>query len=440
MKTIYQKIAMLLFLGFFAQIILFGIFYKHVVTDKVITEVNYQENKRQSIMEQVIDKIQNTINKPKRITNMLHNYSKKYNINLIVKDEKGFVIFSSIAPKKLTTSIAKEGYVKIRGRITYIVHGYFPAKISDSTLNIKDELGRIFIVFIIIMISIIILILIYKAIVNPLKKLSKAVNNINYGNTLIEIPYYLDDEFGLLCRNFEEMGKRLKISEDNQKELIQAMSHDIKTPLTSIIGYSKRLVEKKTKEEKKEEYYQIIYKKATDLKSLLVELDDYSSINSINKYSKEIINCFQFFDKLCIEFKTDLQNKDIKFNYYNYIDPSINILLDAKKVTRVFTNLIDNSIKYAGENCNITAKAMTTKKSVIFEICDNGNGVKEELLDKIFDRFYRVESSRSRENGGTGLGLAICKEIIENHNGSIYAKNLLNGGFSIVINLNLENT
>jgi signal transduction histidine kinase len=135
-----------------------------------------------------------------------------------------------------------------------------------------------------------------------------------------------------------------------------------------------------------------------------------------------------------------LQNKDIKFNYYNYIDPSINILLDAKKVTRVFTNLIDNSIKYAGENCNITAKAMTTKKSVIFEICDNGNGVKEELLDKIFDRFYRVESSRSRENGGTGLGLAICKEIIENHNGSIYAKNLLNGGFSIVINLNLENT
>ena len=89
------------------------------------------------------------------------------------------------------------------------------------------------------LISIIILVIIYRFITNPLKKLSKAVKNIQYGNTLVEIPYYGEDELGLLCRNFEEMGKRLKKSEDNQQELIQAISHDVKTPLTSIIGYSK---------------------------------------------------------------------------------------------------------------------------------------------------------------------------------------------------------
>jgi signal transduction histidine kinase len=106
---------------------------------------------------------------------------------------------------------------------------------------------------------------------------------------------------------------------------------------------------------------------------------------------------------------------------------------------RVFQNIVENSFKYAEEDCKIIFKAVSEGNSVNIEVSDNGNGVPEEHINKIFDRFYRVDSSRCRESGGTGLGLAICKEIIENHGGKIIAKNLPKGGFVLIINFNLEN-
>lgn len=303
----------------------------------------------------------------------------------------------------------------------------------------QGSLSRIAIVIGIILLSIIILALVYKSIANPLKNLSKAVNSIDYGKTLVEIPYYLNDELGFLCRNFEEMGRRLKKSENNQQELIQAISHDIKTPLTSIIGYSKRLAEDKVKESKKEKYFEIIHKKANDLKFLLEELEDYSNINVQSKYIEETVNIFESFEKFCYNLKTELENKDINFTYYNELNPSINLVLDKKKMKRVFMNLIQNSFKYAGENCTLIIKGISNEKSLSLEVTDNGSGVSNDQLDKIFDRFYRVESSRSREKGGTGLGLTICKDIVEYYGGTIYARNLPNnGGFSIVINCNFN--
>lgn len=433
MKTIYQKIALVLGLGFLVQIISFAVFYRHTVTNSVISEINYQENKRQSIMQQAIDNVKKSHKKPDRLEKVMEQTSKKYNVNFIVKDNQENIIFSSKQPQKPTNSIEKQGYVEISGQVLYVIYGNFPAKINNGDFNIQGQSIRILIVVSILLISIITFVIIYKFITNPLKKLSKVVNDIQYGNTLVEIPYYGEDELGLLCRNFEEMGKRLKKSEDNQQELIQAISHDVKTPLTSIIGYSKRLAEGKAKEEKKMSYYETIYKKATDLKLLLEELEDYSSVNSSSKYNKELVNCSVMFENLSLELKMEAESKGAVFNYSNKIDKNLTANFDVNKIRRVFMNLVQNSLKYAGDSCTINIEGISKDRILRFEINDNGEGVPEEHINKIFDRLYRVDSSRSREKGGTGLGLAICKDIVENHGGEISAVNLLHGGFSIFI-------
>ncbi|WML33094.1 HAMP domain-containing sensor histidine kinase [Clostridium sp. OS1-26] len=433
MKTLYQKIGVVLTLGFILQIISFGVFYKHVVTNRVISEINYQEKKRQTVMQEAIADVQKVHKRQDKLEKSVEDISKKYKVYFIIKDENGGTIYSTKSLKNQSDSIQEQGYVKVSGKISYVIYGYFPETVINNGFQLKGQTGRILIATIIITVSIIILIIIYRFIADPLKKLSKAVNDIQYGNTVIEIPYYGDDELGVLCRNFEEMGKRLKKSEDNQQELIQAISHDIKTPLTSIIGYSKRLVEGKVKDDKQIQYHNIIYNKAIELKLLLEELEDYSNINSVSKYSKEPVNCRKMFEQLNLELEEEIEGKEAQLHYLNRIDENIILNFDVKKMKRVFINLIHNSLKYAGDNCIINITGISKDTVLRFEISDNGEGVPKEHLNKIFDRFYRIDSSRSREKGGTGLGLAICKDIVENHGGQIRAENLPTKGFSIII-------
>jgi signal transduction histidine kinase len=258
------------------------------------------------------------------------------------------------------------------------------------------------------------------------------MNNTSYGNTVISIPYYGDDELGLLCRNFEEMGKRLKKSEKEEIELIQAISHDLKTPMTSIIGYMNRLINgKANSEEKRKEYYEIVYRKANEMKLLLNDLEEYASIGIEIKYDMQPVDVSKFIVDICEEIRCEVEERSGSFKCLNSIDEAFEMLVDEVKIRRVFTNIVENSFKYAGENCELSIRTSLKEKFILFEICDNGIGVPEEQLGKIFDRFYRTEVSRSRERGGTGLGLAICKSIVEGHGGKICAKQNAGGGLCI---------
>lgn len=414
------------------------LFYRHVVLNRVIYEINAQENKRQEVMdngEAIVDKFGDNINDLK--TNLI-SYSRKSKVLFIVKDIEGKEILKVPFKFKTISKIKEQQYIRKSGKVAYILYGYFPPKLELKD-NFNENKDRIFIGFTILLIALLCDFLIYKLIAEPIRNLSKAISKLNYGNTINEIPYYSDDEFGQLCRSFEDMGKRLKSSEENQQQLIQAMSHDIKTPLTSIIGYSKRLVEGKVAEHKKNEYYSIIYRKATDLKYLLGELDDYASLNSSEKYHFTVFNLTEYYNKVYYKLSLELSSKECKFSYdeleNSYGNQQICIKVDEKKMNRVFTNIVQNCIKYAGSNCSINLKAYADENWVYFEVRDNGHGVPEEQLNKIFERFYRVETSRSREKGGTGLGLAICKDILVCHEGNIYGENLPDGGFAITIYL-----
>jgi len=428
MKSIYEKITVVLVLGFIAQIVLILIFYNQVAVKQIISGINEQESKRSIIMQEAVKGMQRANNKGERIDMFLIQYSTKNEVAFVLKNIDGDEIFTTEG-KKDNSCVKAETFIRAGGRGGYILEGYFPSKIKVNP-SFKEG-KRIASIIVIFSIAIISLIIIYKVLAAPLKKISHAAKDLNYGNTLVKIPYYGEDELGLLCRNFEDMGMRLKKSEDTQQELIQAISHDVKTPLTSIIGYSKRLLDGKVNDDKKEEYYETIYRKANDLKFLLEELDEYSNVNFYSKYEKQVIGCKDYFTDIAVELQKEVEQKGGTLEYTYGISKNVNIKVDVRKIKRVLVNIIENSFKYAGELCQINIIVSEKNKNVLFEIIDNGPGVPTEQLNRIFDRFFRVESSRCREKGGTGLGLSICKDIIESHHGEIGAYNKEGKGFCI---------
>lgn len=432
MKSLNAKISAIIICGFLLQIILIGSLYRLVISKQILTSVNAHENARQEILEGAVLKIEKSSSNLPAIQNTLEDYSKKYDISFQLNDRDGNTIMTVDESKGSPKRLQEMSFIKFKGKPTYILYAKYPLKLKSLPKNLAGQNYRLYFALVIILTSLVISLLIYGVFTLPVKKLRRAVDSMNYGNTIVRIPYDGDDEIGELCRKFEDMGERLKKSEDTQMEILQAISHDIKTPLTSIIGYAERLRDGRvSSQEKLHEYHDIIFRKANDVKGLLEELDEYSSLNREGKFEKTIVNAAEYFNGICSEFQSEISRLSGEINCVNQIDKGININIDGSKIKRVFWNIIENSIKYGGDNLRISISSEKKGSFVRFSICDGGPGVPEDQLQRMFDRFYRIDSSRSREKGGTGLGLSICKGIVEGHGGRIWAKNSSSGGLCI---------
>ncbi len=233
--------------------------------------------------------------------------------------------------------------------------------------------------------------------------------------------------------------QRLKDSYTQQNEIIVAISHDIRTPLTSIMGYIERMFMKNLTREKTEEYLDIVYRKAKDIENLLEELTDYSLNEAERENERQSVNIFEFIEKEIKIHESEMKMHNIQFLFENHVKQKVYINVNIKKIRRVFTNLIENAKKYAEkENLTIRISIKEEKDYIYFTVEDNGEGVKFEELHSIFHKFYRTEKSRSRKKGGTGLGLTICKNIIEKHGGKIWAFKSELGGLAISFSLPIE--
>ncbi|MFZ3132221.1 MAG: HAMP domain-containing sensor histidine kinase [Desulfosporosinus sp.] len=279
-----------------------------------------------------------------------------------------------------------------------------------------------------------IIIYLHYFIVKPLLILQRILDKFSYNDLSINLPYTKrKDEIGYFCNKFYEMAERLKISRKEQVDIILSISHDLKTPLTSVIGFSERLmVGKRQTEERTREYSTIIYDKARDMNILLEEFHEFA-INELQytAFKKSVVEVRPFMEELSKKYEGELKEHHGEFALENQVPNSMIMMVDKDKLKRVFDNLISNSKKYGNENLKIKMICILEGKKLKVSIEDNGAGVPQEELDKIFDKFYRVDKSRSRDKGGSGLGLAICKRIIEAHGGAIWAYRSAGGGLGI---------
>ena len=311
------------------------------------------------------------------------------------------------------------------------------AFIITTSYEVLPEVQRLFfdvcisVLMILILTAAMLIIWIYQGIIRPLKELKTATVNIQQGNLDFTIEREGSDEISELCASFEEMRKRLKESfeqqiagEQENRELIRNIAHDLKTPITAVKGYSEGLLDGVANTpEKQEKYLRTINSKANEMDALLNELTLYSKIDTNRiPYNFNKLNVAEYFNDCIEEVGMDLETKQIGLAYFNYVDNDVMIIADPEQLKRVIHNIIGNSVKYMDKQQGlINIRIKDVGDFIQVELEDNGRGIAAKDIPYIFERFFRADASRNSATGGSGIGLSIVKKIIEDHGGYIWA-------------------
>lgn len=383
--------------------------------------VAYRVNKTKTYVDKKFEIIE------KKLKDNYDNIKKLSNNNYVyitLKDKNNNIIFDNKKESNLTYEKSK--LILINNEM------YLLSVSSQLDLTLSLLISRIMFIelFILLVITIVSYKLISKKILIPINNLKNDI--ISYKKGIMPKRRPAITTIDELQNNFIDLTKALESEKEKQNQIIASISHDIKTPLTSIMGYAKRLETATLTEEKKIEYINKISTKSVRMKELINEFDDYLSCNLNSNLNKKPILIKDYIINLKKEFEEELKEKNIKFRIKNKTNTNEEIIIDEVKMKRVFSNIINNSIRYL-ENDNKTIKIIITKKEnkIYFEIMDNGIGVEKNIIDKIFDPLFTTDSGRKI----SGLGLSICQEIIKVHHGEINAKNNRYGGLSIIFYL-----
>ncbi len=277
-----------------------------------------------------------------------------------------------------------------------------------------------------------------------LRKMTNIVNEFEKGNYRKRIIVRSEDEVGQLTNAFNQMADtieanmtELKKNDSLRRELIANVSHDLRSPLTSIQGYIETILMREDKIDKvqRTEFLETVLRNVTNLNSLVTELFDLSKLDTKQSNpNPEAFSIAELVQDIVLKFQPQAEQKSI--NLITKMPSNLPLIIgDIGMIDRVLSNLIDNAIRYININCKIIILLKENKDSVEIVVADNGNGIAPDDLPHIFDRFYRVEKSRSKESGGSGLGLAIVKKIIEAHNSKITVSSIANEGTEFTFQL-----
>lgn len=271
-------------------------------------------------------------------------------------------------------------------------------------------------------------------ILRPLEKLQRGVEEVAGGNYGITIDEEVPSSISGLFSSFNKMSQQLKDGqvmkekyERNRNELIAGISHDLKTPITSIMGYVEGINEGVANtEEKMKTYMDIIYNNAKYTNQLIDDLFLFSKLD-INQVSYQYtpVAVKDYFEDIFIEKKIDLEEQGHQVTYTIDTEEPLIMSIDPNMIYRVVSNIIGNALKYNDKDhleLDIAlSQTSDDPKTIHISVQDNGTGIEQEQLDHIFDVFYRVDASRNKDIGGSGLGLSISKQLVEAHGGSIWA-------------------
>ncbi len=283
-----------------------------------------------------------------------------------------------------------------------------------------------------------------KAIIRPVSRLKDAAAKISEGDLDGGIAEEGEDEVRELGRTLEIMRIRLKESvymqqkyDENRKFLVSSISHDLKTPVTSIKGYIEGIMDGVARTpEKMQEYLETARSKAELVNTLMDDLLLYSSLD-LNQlpYHFEETDLFRYFEDCITDNQYEFQQAGVSLELSMELEKPVTVRIDRERFKRVVQNILDNALKYMDKPQGQVAVILReTRGSALIEIQDNGRGIPETDLPYVFDRFYRVDAARKNASG-SGLGLAIAKQIVEGHEGSLWARSEPGQGTRMIISL-----
>jgi signal transduction histidine kinase len=284
--------------------------------------------------------------------------------------------------------------------------------------------------------------------IDYISRISDAVRNISQGDLNTTIEVVGDDEFSAMAENLNKMAEDIRNLMDKEREaertkneLITNVAHDLRTPLTSIIGYLELLSGKTAPlpEEMRQKYIDIAYSKAKRLEKLIEDLFGFTKLN-YGKIAMHVtkVDIIKLLSQLLEESYPNFEKRGLSYELQSNV-PARMINADGNLLARLFDNLINNAIKYGAEGKRVTVRVHAEADTVQVSVANYGYVIPAEELPLIFDKFYRVEQSRSTTTGGTGLGLAIVKNIVDMHGGKITVKSDLNGTvFTVTLKVDFD--
>lgn len=276
-----------------------------------------------------------------------------------------------------------------------------------------------------------------KNINQPLHLLIDASKKIKEKDLDFEIDYYSDNELGKLCSAFSEMKDELKGSlsaqwkmEQERVEMVEALAHDLKSPLSIILGYTDALIGNNTDDNEKLHRYLTVIRENTEKSAALVQKMQYTS--DLEKSNIQLnlvpINLPEFLRQKVQDYELQAHQKEVELILKMKGNIQSPIQIDVDRLTRIFDNIISNSLQYTPSGGNISITVKDEKNCISYEICDSGRGFSSKDLKKALDKFYRGDEARQTKGGHSGLGLYIVKQLVEQLGGSVKIENSKSGG------------
>ena len=422
--SIRFKLPLLVLAAFLINILLLYGYYNFYLSREI---AGYNSSMREQLQTET-DRIIKKIESSQDFSQALQIISQTENLNIQVVDESGRTVFHGGKDGGVSIEINSSGIFHHDNKV-YLLKVTQP--VSLKKISSYYVVWNLFIaeIFIICFILLFIAAIFYFNYVKPIIALQKSMERYKEGIHPQNVAR--KDEIGLLQNQFVRLTEAIEKEKQKQNLIIASISHDIKTPLTSVMGYAERLRKNNLTADRYGRYIDIIYNKSVSIRDLIEEFDEYLNLQMQSGLKQQRISAEKFCAILKSDYEEELAERGVSFSI-SVSCPDEILFIDIPKMRRVFGNIIGNSLKhFSMRDPSIAVFCSKQENYIIFSIEDNGTGVSEEELQKMFDPFYTSDKSRSV----AGLGLSISKEIVEACNGSIWAENNETGGLCVKISL-----
>lgn len=304
--------------------------------------------------------------------------------------------------------------------------------LRDYITDVRVLVEFVFVEFLIGLSALSVLVLIiYTILLRPYKVIYNAIEEYDKTGKFKKVR--IRGYAGQVYRRFAAVTESLTRQQNNERRIIASISHDIKTPLTSIMGYTERLKSDGVSPERKEKYLDTVYLKSREIHQLVDEFDEYLSYNMIKELRTEPVDASEIVASLKQDYSDELENAGVCFEVKNFCNENVSVSADRQKLTRVFGNIIANSLKHFDKKEKyISVELRADRKKLYIDFSDNGEGVAADKYEIIFEPLYTSDEGRKV----AGLGLANCREIVAAHDGRIYAAASESGGLKICMEFN----
>lgn len=275
-----------------------------------------------------------------------------------------------------------------------------------------------------------------KSITRPLIRMKTAIEQLSQNQYNLTLPVKGNDEVAELSSSIYDLAQELKHYRTERQEFLAEISHELRTPITYIRGYADVLKKGVFRNESdRETYVQLIYDATNRLYHLIDDLFELVQLDQLDyRVDKVRIDMIQLVDQVIFEMQDRYAESEISLTWEKP-HGSVVVLIDPKRIAQVLINLLENARKYTPAGGNVIVQLQVHQKEIELRIKDTGRGIPKDKLSYIWQRFFRVEKSRSREHGGAGLGLSICKRIVDLHNGSIRVISEVGKGSTFIVSL-----